>query len=222
MSKAITKELIEQQLIKDSSKEVSLPSIELPVIEVNSVRLRIVGDSSLIVHRFDDKTRKEMEDKQARKAKQGREARDPEQEFKDSLYLTSDGKLGFPASAFKNAMVDACRFVQDVTMVGARGAFHVMEDRDGLVLIDGEPRMRTDIVRVGGRGKGTGTATPRYRGEVFPWSADLTIRWNTRAISIAQITNLLNVAGFGVGIGEWRPEKNGSYGMFHVEGGFTS
>ncbi len=39
---------------------------------------------------------------------------------------------------------------------------------------------------------------------------------NSGAISAEQIANLLNTAGFGVGIGEWRPEKNGSYGRFHV------
>jgi hypothetical protein len=28
--------------------------------------------------------------------------------------------------------------------------------------------------------------------------------------------NLFNTAGFGVGIGEWRSEKDGQHGMFHV------
>jgi hypothetical protein len=46
----------------------------------------------------------------------------------------------------------------------------------------------------------------------------VTIKFNTSAISAEQVANLLNVAGFGVGIGEWRPERNGSYGRFHVGG----
>ena len=34
--------------------------------------------------------------------------------------------------------------------------------------------------------------------------------------SVEQIVNLFNVAGFGIGVGEARPQKNGSWGMFHV------
>lgn len=35
-------------------------------------------------------------------------------------------------------------------------------------------------------------------------------------MSLEQIIGLLNVGGFSNGVGEWRPQKNGSYGMFHV------
>ena len=31
-----------------------------------------------------------------------------------------------------------------------------------------------------------------------------------------QILNLFNTAGFAVGVGEWRMEKDGQYGLFHV------
>lgn len=42
------------------------------------------------------------------------------------------------------------------------------------------------------------------------------MRFNRNVLSAAQIVNLFNTAGFGVGIGEWRSEKDGHYGMFHV------
>jgi hypothetical protein len=42
------------------------------------------------------------------------------------------------------------------------------------------------------------------------------VRFNANVLSAAQIVNLFNTAGFGVGIGEWRPEKDGQFGMFHV------
>jgi hypothetical protein len=35
-------------------------------------------------------------------------------------------------------------------------------------------------------------------------------------IQLPQIINLMNLAGFAVGIGEWRVERNGSFGMYEV------
>lgn len=61
-----------------------------------------------------------------------------------------------------------------------------------------------------------GTADLRYRPEFSEWHAKLLVRYNANVLSESQILNLLNVAGFAVGVGEWRPEKDGQYGMFHV------
>jgi len=36
-------------------------------------------------------------------------------------------------------------------------------------------------------------------------------------MSLEQIINCINAGGYTVGIGEWRPEKDGNFGMFHVE-----
>jgi len=71
--------------------------------------------------------------------------------------------------------------------------------------------MREDMVRVG-----MGTADLRYRGEFADWSAKLLVRYNANVLSESQILNILNVAGFAVGVGEWRPERDGMSGMFHV------
>jgi hypothetical protein len=43
------------------------------------------------------------------------------------------------------------------------------------------------------------------------------VRHNPNVLSVEQIINLFNVAGFAIGVGEWRPQKDGSNGMFHVE-----
>jgi len=181
--------------------------ISIPTIEVRHVDLKIIGDSSLIVHRWSDKAKSMMLAKQRKEATQTKAAKDPEQDFRDSLYHCPDGAYGFPAVGFKAAAVSACRFA-DIKMTEARGAFHV----DGeMVRIDGEPTMREDMVRVG-----MGVADIRYRGEFLAWSAVIPISYNAAAMSVAQIVNLFNLAGFGVGIGEWRPDRDGPYGRFHV------
>jgi len=74
--------------------------------------------------------------------------------------------------------------------------------------------MRRDMVRVG-----MGSADIRYRGEFSNWSAEFTLSYNENGErSIDQILTMLNAGGYVCGIGEWRPEKDGQYGMFHVEG----
>lgn len=183
--------------------------IEIPAVKISVMPITLVGDSPLISHRWSDKAKQMMLDKQMGKAVQKKAPKDPEQEYLDSLYVHPDGGYGFPSVAFKAAAVSACRSVEGIKMTEARAAFHVPGE---LVKIDGEPKMREDMVRIG-----MGTADIRYRGEFDPWRATLFVRYNENVLTPSQIVNLFNVAGFGVGIGEWRPEKDGSYGMFHVQ-----
>jgi len=182
--------------------------IELPRMDIQRFQITLIGDSPLICHAWSKKAKQAMLDKQMKKAKAARDAKDPEQEYRESLYYCEDGRYGFPAVAFKSAAVDACSHVDGLTKVGARGAFHIVGD---MVPIEGEPTMREDMVRIG-----MGTADIRYRGEFRQWQATLEVRYNAAMFSPEQIVNLFNTAGFAIGIGEWRPQKDGSFGMFHV------
>ena len=184
-----------------------------------------MGDTELIVHASADKAKKEMLDKQMGNASAGREKKDPVRDFEDSLYRIEGGGYGFPSVGFKNAAVTACTSLAGMTKVAARQAFFVLSEkgwtirafdgekmRQDLVRIEGgEPEMREDMVRVG-----MGTADLRYRASFWPWSAIVRVRFNANVLSAAQIVNLFNTAGFAVGVGEWRMEKDGQSGSFHV------
>lgn len=199
--------------------------IELPALKIGLMEVTLIGDSPLIVHAWSKKAIGEMLDKQMKKAKPAKEAKDPQADYEAAMYRTGDGGYGFPSVAFKNAAVTAGTSVAGLTKIQARQAFHILgEDADiegmfpgaksrvNLVRIEGdEPQMREDMVRVG-----MGTADIRYRPEFPSWRAKILVRYNQNVLSESQILNLLNVAGFAVGVGEWRPEKDGQYGMFHV------
>lgn len=148
-----------------------------------------------------------MLDKQTKKASRGREAKDPDQDYQDSLYLHPDGGYGFPSVAFKAAAVRAGTYA-DLKMTFLRGAFHIPGE---MVKIEGEPTPREDMVRIG-----MGTADIRYRAEFKQWSARIPVHYNARAITAEQLANLFRIAGFSVGVGEWRPERDGSFGRFEV------
>ena len=183
-------------------------AISLPRFDLRNIEIKLVGDAPLICHAWSHKAKTEMLNKQMKKAKQAKEAKNPEQDFKDSLYEHPDGGYGFPSVAFKAAAVDACSHVDGITKVEARGAFHIDGD---MVKITGKPTMREDMVRIG-----MGTADIRYRGQFDPWSVLIPIRYNAGVLSAEQIIHLFNVAGFGIGVGEWRPQKDGMFGLFHV------
>jgi hypothetical protein len=191
---------------------MSVIEIKPPNLQV--LELGIYGTSPLICHAWSEKAKKQMLDKQMKKAVVGKEAKDPEQDFKDSLYPLpkkhNGSEYGFPAVAFKAAAVRAASNL-DITMVQARQMFHVLADQGDLVEIHGTPTMREDMVRLNGK-----TADIRYRGEFKTWKAFIKIRYNADVISDEQVVNLFNLAGFSVGIGEWRPERNGIFGCFSL------
>jgi len=182
--------------------------IVVPKIEIAKMSIWLVGDTSLIVHRWSEKAKRQMLDKQMGRAAQKKPKKDPQKDFEESLYKIPGGGYGFPSVGFKAAAVSACRFVEAIKMTEARGAFHVEGE---LLRVLGTPTPREDMVRVG-----MGVADIRYRAEFKEWLVEVPVRFNTRALTAEQIINLFNTAGFGVGVGEWRPEKNGQHGMFHV------
>ena len=192
-----------------ATKATETETIAIPSIEIGRITIKLTGDSPLIMHKWSEKAKKQMLDKQMKIATKGREAKDPEQDFLDCIYHHPDGGYGFPSVAFKNAAVSACRFTDGTKMTVARGAFHV--EGEFVKIENAEPIPREDMVRVG-----MGTADIRYRAEFQNWTANVRVSYNKRALSAEQIINLFNLAGFGVGVGEWRPEKDGQFGRFHV------
>ncbi len=180
-------------------------SLELPAPKIVSVNIHVEGVSSLICHRWTEKAKKQILDKHMKKAQKGHEVKNPQQDYEDSLYRTEDG-YGFPAVAFKAAAIRAGKQL-GLVMADLRTWFHVSGE---LVEINGEPRMREDMVRV------QQTTDIRYRGEFPEWSAAIPVLLDESKLSVEQLVNLFTGAGFGVGVGEWRPEKNGDKGRFRV------
>ena len=201
--------------------------ITIPAIDIRNATITLKGDSPLIVHKWSEKAKKMMLDKQMKVAtSKGYDAKDPFADFVDTIYflsgkpesptpeafeeaLSNGARFGFPSVGVKASAVSA-GFRAGVTknLVSMNGAFHIDEE---YVEIKGVPQIREDMVRVG-----MGTADIRYRAEFPEWSTTFTVKYNAGVISLAQLCNLFNLGGFAVGIGEWRPEKGGTYGRYHV------
>lgn len=190
-------------------------SVEVMEFNINEVKIPIKGISPLIVHAWSEKVKREMADKQAGKAKNKKhDIRVPEEDYENAKHKSSQGWEGFPAAGFKAAMVRGAKMT-GLVMKDTQTGFFVKADCEEtqLVRIIAEPRMRTDMVRVG-----MGSADIRYRPEYVNWSAILTIEYNAGVISLDQIYQLVKAAGYGCGVGEMRPEKTKfNYGRFDLD-----
>jgi len=206
-------------------------SVDLPEIGILEVTIENSPGRGLIVHRFGQKAKNEMLAKQVKGTRKKKELRDPDQEYRDSLYylngsaryeseggpkkLTGKEKFGFPANAVKNAMVSACRTVDGLPMTMARTVFFVMGTHGDLIQVHGKPQKREDIVRLSGPSR---DPMVRFRAEFPEWEMTFRVEYEKSLIEKRDILNLLQKAGFHVGLGDWRPEKSGNtFGRFVVK-----
>ena len=60
------------------------------------------------------------------------------------------------------------------------------------------------------------TPEMRYRPEYSIWGVILDIELNTAVVSHGQMAMMFEVGGHGVGIGDYRPEKDGDCGTFQI------
>ena len=189
-------------------------SVEILDFSIKEVVIPIVGISPLIIHAWSVKAMREISDKQAGKAKNKKhDIRVPEDDYEQAKHKSPQGWDGFPAAGFKAAMIRGAKMI-GMVMKDTQTAFFIKADCEEtqLVRINGESRMRTDMVRVG-----MGSADIRYRPEYPEWSADLIIEYNSGVVSLDQIYQLVKAAGYGCGIGEMRPEKGKfNFGRFKL------
>lgn len=206
--------------------------LEIRPIELETVTLKIVGDTPLIMHAWSEKAKREMLEKQMKVTKtKSRDAKNPVEDFIRSMYwltdmptdMTEEGfekaieqgaRFGFPVTAFKQAAISASyRMGWSKDKMSLRGVFFIEGDENQMIEIHSDtPIMREDMVKVG-----MGTADIRYRGEFRNWWAELRITYNKNGqYSLEQIVNIVNAGGFVCGIGEWRPERDGQFGSYHV------
>lgn len=224
-----------------ATKKTSATTQEFAIPRPNFIDLAITvqGLTPLIFHKWSEKAKKQIRDKQAKKASGPKEARNPVEDYENSFYFDSNGFIAFPALSMKQALVGAARSIDGITMAELKGAVFAFGDADGFipVLVKGKPiklskvtldgkfrenimgidtkipeiEMREDPVTIG-----MGTSDLRYRGQVRNWSMKFIIKFNANRFSAEQILNLVQYAGFSCGLGEWRPEKNGISGTFEI------
>lgn len=193
------------------TRERNMIQIALPRFAV--VPLYVVGQpgSSLIMHRWGTKAIREMLGKHM-----GHDIpqadKQPFEDFVDTLYRDpKNGEMAVRSVMFKAAMLAALREIPGVTRADAITGVSILGE---LSPIWGQPTNRLDAVKIGPWNERVSDL--RFRGEFVTWVAKLTFQYNTAAISLPALHNLLATAGALYGVGEWRPTRNGVNGLFSV------
>jgi hypothetical protein len=189
--------------------------VTLRKLKKSEIQVKIKGITSLLSNRFPEEAINQIEDKQKGKARTALGHRDPEKEYKNSIHWFSDGKrTGFPAGGFKAAMVRAGKQL-GFAMTDLKGAFFIKPEEGDLVEIKGKHEFNRGVGRLP-----NGIPNITYRAEFKEWSATLKIRYLENIISTEQLVNLVDVAGFSCGVGDYRPNSpksaSGTHGCFEV------
>lgn len=192
-------------------------AVELVRIEDTTIVVPVIGLTDVIPHQWSQKALRLMREKQFGMVAQKREAKNPEEEAEAAMYRLEDGRAGMPGTAFKAAMVAACRFFEGLPMTEGRLMVYVQgHGPQQLVPLAGAEMMREDTPR-----NATGVVDLRYRTAVLaPWTAELTITFPPRLISESSILALADASGR-VGVGDWRPgspkSNSGTYGTYRID-----
>lgn len=198
---------------KEGTEKVTIKKVDKSMLQVS-----IAGIVPYVQHKWAEKAKQEIRNRKTG-IKNVRTKCDPEAECEAAMYRLSDGRHGIPITAIKKAMILAAHKDYGIprTTVASSVFVHAEEyDEDGtpLVLLQTSGhKMREDAVRVG-----QGAADLRYRPEFQKWKATLVIEYDSDALSAENVVNLLDRAGYKVGIGEGRPEKQSGldWGRFEV------
>lgn len=191
-------------------------------------RFWIVGDFPLIVHAWSQKAKEEMLQKQVKATKPGKAARDPQADFISSLYEMGNGNYGFPVTGLKNAILSVSHKDKGIARSAVQGALfleaQMVKARPALagaicdmplVRIYGDkPAMREDMVKIGsGLNK---VASLAYRGQFTNWAFRIECKYNPTILTAEALAFLIQEAGVACGLGEWRNERRGVFGAFHL------
>lgn len=189
--------------------------IKIKPIEVRTMNLKIVGTTPMLQEKMSEKIREQLKNLVTGKGKEKNKNRDLELEVKEKIHKDSKGNIGFPASGFKKAMVEAAPYLDGMDKKKAKGSFFIIGNLENdLVAIKSKKYVINKAV---GRDSGINRA-PReiWRPEFRDWSCVLNIRYNSMQISPEAIVELAKLAGFHIGVGSWNPQHGGSFGTFTI------
>lgn len=201
--------------------------IEIKEVKPQTITVHIVGDTDLVLNKMNDVTTRQLVDARKDKAKKI-ETPNQWEEIITAIHWR-DGK---PEDLSENGLADAlANNAPCLTAFGLKKSFGEAVVRLGIDTYSTKFDASVNIISSGGlvpirftehyvdeklmspkKGAPVLVHLNRFSG----WSADITISYIESVYSTEQLINIINLAGFGIGIGSGR--RSCGYGRYHVEG----
>ena len=200
-------------------------TIEIKRIDVKQVTVKIVGDGDLILNKMNDVSARQLTDQRKNKAKDLEVPNEWEQ-----IITALHWRDGKPTDFSEQGLIDALKNnAPCITAFGLKKSFGEAVVRNEIDKFKTKFDPSVNIIAKGNlipikftehyideklmspvRGKPVLVRMNRFSG----WSAEFTIQFTENVYSLEQIINIINIAGFGLGIGSGRTS---GYGRYHVE-----
>lgn len=197
-------------MIKEKKKEVKEVGIRVQQIDLTTVNFKITGTSPLLMDKFPEEVKKQIEEKQTGKSKAKKQLRDIDKETISAIHKTTEGQIGYPSIGFKAGLIESTSFIGDKMFSKKllRG-IQIVNAVEGLVPIEFK---KQDVL------SHSIQSNTKYSPQFHDWSCILQIQFDKNNISTEDIASLINYAGFYYGIGIWSPrcKSGGGYGMYKL------
>lgn len=201
--------------------------IEIKPIVPKTIVVTIQGDSDLVLNRMNDISTRQLTDERKDKAK-NLEKPNPWEAVITALHWRDGKPTDFSEEGLKNALKNNAPCITAFGVKKSLGqavvrneidtyatkfdaSVNILGIGDGLIPISFVEHHVDEKLMSPKRGAPVLVRLNRFSG----WSADITISYIDNVYSEEQILNIVNLAGFGLGIGSGR---SSGYGRYHVTG----
>ncbi len=188
--------------------------IDIKKLDIGILKLKIIGDSPYLPEPMDMAV---LEKYNAIKSKKNYTKDDisEEEKVKAKLYFTEDNEIGIPARAIFNSMIRGSSYLFEIKQGGMRNIKEGLTIKGDILKLDFK---KQNVLTHWGRTSGMkGSPRKIMRNAFYDWSVEIVVEYNKANLSAEQIVNVLNWAGFHIGVGGFRKEKTGNFGSFHVK-----
>lgn len=199
--------------------------IEMKPIKIKNVVITIAGDGDLVLNKMNDVVSRDLVDKRKDKAKDLSKPNEWEK-----IITALHWRDGKPKDFSEEGMIRALREnAPCITAFGLKKSFGDAVVRNEIDKYKTKFDASVNIIASGGLVPVTfaehfvdeklmspkkGAPVLVYLNRFAGWKAEFTLSYTENAYSLEQIVNIINLAGFGIGIGSGRTS---GYGRYHVE-----